>query len=330
MGYMIGIDGGATGTVAILTDADGTVLHTAMSSASNYIAVGKENAQRALEAVVNEVVTEANIDRADCEVAVIGLAGLNSSKDHAIYKSLIDPIGLGGDVHIENDIVIAWAASTICQPGVVVIAGTGSSAFGVNADGKRFKSLGWDYVLADQGSGYWIGLEGIRAAMKAWDGRTEHTPLLDAMLKHYELESADEMLSYAHSAAFDKPRIASFAARVSECAIEDDDPIAQAILRQGGIELAQGVVAVIKGLGLEGQAITIGKVGGAFRSGRHLIEPFEAGVLAVVPEATIEFARYPSVIGAVIYAHYLAGTLSDDVIAELERTAGGTLRWKTD
>lgn len=329
MGYMIGIDGGATGTVAILTDEDGTVLHTAQAAASNYIAVGKQAAQVALRAVIDEVVTEANVSKADCEVAVIGLAGLNSEQDLSTYRSLIEPIGLGGAVHIENDIVIAWAAATNCEPGVVVIAGTGSSAFGVNAAGKRYKSLGWDYILADQGSGYWIGLEGVRAAIKAWDGRTGHTPLLDAMLEHYQLENAEAMLAYAHSDAFDKPRIARFAKRVSECAIDHNDPIAQEILQRAGVELAQGVVAVIKGLGLEGQRFTIGKVGGAFRSGDYLIEPFETGVRAVAPEATIEFARYPSVIGAVIYAHYLAGSLSEDVIAELERTAAGALRWKT-
>jgi glucosamine kinase len=329
MGYMIGIDGGATGTVAILTDKNGKMLHTASAAASNYIAVGKKAAQEALQAVIEDVISGAGVSKTDCEVAVIGLAGLNSTHDQQIYQSLVEPFGLSGDLHVENDIVIAWAAATVCQPGVVVIAGTGSSAFGVNAEGKRYKALGWDYILADQGSGYWIGLEGVRAAIKAWDGRTAYTPLLEAMIEQYELDSAEAMLAYAHSEAFDKPRIARFAKQVSTCAVDKNDPIAQEILRRAGEELAQGVVAVIKGLGLEGQAFTIGKVGGAFRSGDYLIEPFEAGVRAVAPDATIEFARYPSVIGAVIYAHYLAGSLDDAVIDELERTAVGALRWKT-
>lgn len=329
MGYMIGVDGGATGTVAILTDEDGTVLHTAKSDASNYLAVGKDAAQKALQAVIHEVITEANVKLEDCQVAVIGLAGLNSEHDHRVYQSLIDPIGLGGEVHIENDIVIAWAAATLCEPGVVVIAGTGSSAFGVNEARTRAKSLGWDYILADQGSGYWIGLEGVRAAIKAWDGRIDHSPLLDAMIDHYQLEKAEDMLAYAHSAEFDKPHIARFAKRVSECAIDHNDPIAQDILRRGGEELAQGACAVIKRLAMQDSTFTVGKVGGAFRSGDYLNDIFEKAILELAPKATIDFAKYPSVIGAVVYAHYLNGSLNDTVVEELEKTGIGTLRWKT-
>ena len=321
--------GGATGTVAILTEEDGTVLHTAKSDASNYIAVGRDAAQKALQAVITEVLTEGNVAAKDCQVAVFGLAGLNSENDRQVYQSLIDPLGLGGSVHVENDIVIAWAAATLCKPGVVVIGGTGSSAFGVNEDNTRFKALGWDYILADQGSGYWIGLEGVRAAIKAWDGRTDPSPLLDAMLEHYQLESPEDMLTYAHSPEFDKPHIARFAKHVSTCAIEHDDPIAQDILKRAGEELAQGACAVIKRLNLENKTFTVGKVGGAFRSGDLLNKPFEDAILAIAPQAQIEFAKYPSVIGAVVYAHHLNGSLTPSVIQELEDTAVGALRWKS-
>lgn len=329
MGYMIGVDGGATGTIAILTNPDGTLIETASSSASNYLAVGKDDAQAALHTVIHDVTQKAGKSLEDCEVAVFGLAGLNSPHDKDVYRSLIEPISLSGDLHIENDIVIAWAAATACQPGVVVIAGTGSSAFGVNAANERVKSLGWDYILADQGSGYWVGLEGVRAAIKAWDGRAPHTPLLDAMLEHYQLADASAMLSYAHSDEFDKPRIASFATHVSRCAVEYNDPAAQAILRQGGEELGLGAVAVIKKLGIADTEFTVGMVGGTFRSGDILTDPFNEKILSVAPKATIEFARYPSVIGAVIYALDQGGQLNDETLAQLENTAGDILRWKS-
>lgn len=329
MGYMIGVDGGATGTVAILTEADGTVVQTAKAKASNYIAVGEANAKEALHTVIQEVVQKAGKSLDDCAVAVFGLAGLNAPHDAEVYQSLIDPIGLGGDVHIENDIVIAWAASTSCQPGVVVIAGTGSSAFGVNANGDRVKALGWDYILADQGSGYWIGLAGVRAAIKAWDGRIPSTPLLETMLSHYGLEKPEDMLSYAHSEAFDKTNIASFAQHVSRCANAHNDAAAQAILRQAGEELGQAVIAVINRLGIADEAFTVGMVGGAFRSGDYLTKPFNDQIMAVAPKASIEFARYPSVIGAVIYAHHVHGSLNADLLRNMESTAGDLLRWKS-
>ncbi len=329
MGYMIGVDGGATGTVAILTETDGTVLQTAKAKASNYIAVGKDDAKAALHAVIHEVVEKAGKSLQDCTVAVFGLAGLNSDHDAEVYRSLIEPIGLGGELYIENDIVIAWAAATNCDPGVVVIAGTGSSAFGVNAEGQRVKTLGWDYILADQGSGYWIGLEGVRTAIKSWDGRIPPTPLLEAMVRHYKLEKAEEMLTYAHSPAFDKTNIASFAKEVSRCANEENDIAAQTILSRAGDELGQAVVAVIQRLGIAEDTFTVGMVGGAFRSGEYLTKPFEEKILATAPNANIQFARYPSVIGAVIYAHYKHGTLNNQLLQTLENSAGDLLRWKS-
>lgn len=329
MGYMIGVDGGATGTIAILTETDGTILQTAKAKASNYLAVGEANAKDALHAVIHEVVQKAGKSLNDCTVAVFGIAGLNSPHDAMVYRSLINTINLGGNIHIENDIVIAWAAATSCQPGVVVIAGTGSSAFGVNRASERVKTLGWDYILADQGSGYWIGLEGVRAAIKAWDGRIAPTPLVDAMVNHYNLSDPSDMLSYAHSDAFDKTNIASFAQHVSRCANEEYDTAAQAILHQAGEELGQAVVAVIEKLNLRNETITVGMVGGAFRSGEYLTRPFNDTILAVAPNAIIEFARYPSVIGAVIYAHHLNGSLNNEVLKQLETTAGQLLRWKS-
>ncbi|MCB9438172.1 MAG: hypothetical protein H6673_14440 [Anaerolineales bacterium] len=328
MRYMIGVDGGATGTIAVLADEEGKVLHVAQASASNYIAVGEESAGQALRQVIQGLVTDNGHHLEDCIAATFGLAGLNNETNHRIFQGLIDPIGLGGTVHVENDIVIAWAAATACKPGVVVIAGTGSSAFGVNANGTRIKSLGWDYILADQGSGYWIGLQGIRAAIKAWDGRIDETPLVDYMVQHYQLEKAEDMLSYAYTPEFEKPQIASFSKYVSMSA-EQGDVAAIEILKQAGDELGQAVCAVIKRLGIAGEDFTVGLIGGAFRSGEHLTDSFNAQVLGLAPKATIEPARYPPVIGAVIYSHYQNGTLTDEIVNRLAETGVGALRFKS-
>ncbi|NDJ85520.1 MAG: hypothetical protein GYB66_06510 [Chloroflexi bacterium] len=328
MGYMIGVDGGATGTVAILCDEDGTILGSAEADASNYLSEGKDNARQALHEVIHEVTQKVGVALEDCHVAVFGLAGLNHEAQKAVYQELIDPIGLGGKHFIENDIVIAWAGATACEPGVVVIAGTGSSAFGVNAAGERCKTLGWDYILADQGSGYWVGLEGIRTAFKAWDGRIPPTPLLDAMVDHYELRGAEEMLQMAHQEGFGKSEIAGFARHVSRCA-DAGDPVSQMILKNAGEELGDAVCAVIRQLDLADKSFTIGKIGGTFRAGDFLIEPFTRKVLEMAPNAQIGHARYPSVIGAVIYAHFQNGTLTQQVLDELERTSERAARWKT-
>ncbi len=328
MAYIIGVDGGATGTVAILTDLNGTVLNTAQGPASNYIAVGKDDAKAALFQTLHELVQGTEYTLADCKMAVIGLAGLNHEADAEVYRALISPLGLGGRVVIESDVVIAWAAATTCQPGVVIIAGTGASTFGMNAAGERAKTLGWDYVLADQGSGYWIGLQGIQAAIKAWDGRAAPTPLLQALVDHYELEKPEDMILLAYHPEFEKPDIAAFAREVSRCAAQGDT-VSQQILHQAGEELGQAVCAVIRRLNIADEPFKVGQIGGAFRAGHYLTEPFENHIYHLAPQAQIEMAQYPAVVGAVIYAHHLNGTLDAPVIERLQQSSASALRWKS-
>ncbi|KAB2865533.1 MAG: hypothetical protein F9K46_03730 [Anaerolineae bacterium] len=328
MGYMIGVDGGGTGTVGVLTEEDGTIIHSVTGPASNYHAVGRDSAQAALHQVVKELLQGAGKSLSDCKVAVFGIAGLNNADDTVMYQEMMRPLGLGGEVIMENDIVIAWAAATACQPGAVVIAGTGASAFGVNAKGERHKTLGWDYILADQGSGYSIGLAGLKAAIKVWDGRIEKSLILQAMLDHYQLKSAEEMLILAYSPQFGKPEIASFGREIAACA-EAGDEVAQDILRGAGEELAQSVVAVIKRLGMQKDAFVCGLVGGTFRAGPHLLNPFTNGVHAVAPKATIEPVRFPPVVGAILMAHYTHGSLTPAVLEELQRNDNQIARWKS-
>ena len=322
MGYVIGIDGGATKTAAILADEKGHILSRAVSSASNYHAVGRASAGQALKQAVEEVVAQAGKNLDDCEYAVLGLAGVNNEIDQQILSEEVAKIGLGERVLVENDIVIAWAASTACQPGVVVIAGTGSSAFGVNSAGKRVKSLGWDYVLADQGSGYWVGLQGLQQAICRWDGRlTEGGDLLyQAMLDHYEVTDGAEAITLIYSPAFMKDMktgIASFGQRVAECA-KDGDSVAQNILHQAGADLGDGVCAVVRRLDMTAEQFTVGMVGSTFKSGDYLTQPFTAKVLACAPRAVIQTAMYPAQVGALIYAYFELDILSDEILENLK------------
>jgi N-acetylglucosamine kinase-like BadF-type ATPase len=324
MTYVVGVDGGATKTAAILADAHGHILNRATATASNYHAVGRESAGQALHKVIHDVLGGAGLTLADCSIAVFGLAGVNNQNDHTLMWEEIQKIGLPGQVHLENDIVIAWAAATACQPGVVVIAGTGSSAFGVNAEGRRYKSLGWDYIVADQGSGYWVGLCGLQVAIKLWDGRLPHdskTLLLSAALKHFEVSSGEAALVKIYSDEFlkdMKTNVASFSIRVAECAAQGD-PYAQTILYQAGEELADGVCAVIRELGMAESAFLVGRVGSTFNSGDYLLKPFTERIHALAPQAVIEEARYRAQVGALIYGYNELGMLNDDLLANLPR-----------
>lgn len=320
MSYLIGIDGGATKTAAILADMEGNILNKVVAPASNYHAVGREKAGQAMREAVTRVVEGAGKSPQDCTLAIFGLSGLNNDHDESIYRSLIEPINIGGDIRIENDIVIAWAAATACQPGVVVIAGTGSSAFGINRNGDRVKTLGWDYIVADQGSGYWVGLKGMQAAFKAWDGRSEDGQmLLESLLDHLNVKDGDEALLHIYSRNFlddMKTRTASFAKRVSECA-DAGDIAARLILHQAGEELGNAVATVIRRLNMQDEDFIVGRVGSTFNSGKYLLEPFEKTIHDIAPGVDIQVAAYRAQVGALIYGYNMLGSLTDDLLEKL-------------
>lgn len=331
MGYLIGIDGGATGTVGFISKPDGTILDMAKGPASNYYIVGRDGAREALAEVIHTLLERQNQKPEDCEVAMFGLSALNHPSDLTAYQEEIAKIGLGGQMLIENDILVAWAGATNAQPGIVVIAGTGSSAFGVNAEGEMHKTLGWDFKLGDQGSGYWIGQQGLLTAMKAYDGRIAQSLLLDAMIAHFELQNPEEIIQKAYAPNFEKGIIAGFAKAVTQCA-QNGDEHAQAILHRAGEELGLAVVAVAQKLKMTDDAFPLGLIGGAFRAEELLLASFRKKVNASVPGAHIQEAKHGAAVGALILGQYRLGTLTDEFLANVDATDNPfarQARWKS-
>jgi N-acetylglucosamine kinase len=262
---------------------------------------------------------------------MFGLAGLDHpSEDGRAYRQIVDSIGFGIPFEVVNDVVIAWAGATLGSPGVAIIAGTGCHAFGVNERGERWKSSGWDYILDDEGSAYWIGLKGIRAAMRSYDGRAGATILVDAMLKHYDLHDPVDMVRVAYAKGFGKTEAAAFAKSVSQCAHEGDQ-VARQILIEAADEIAGAVNAVIRKLDMRAHRFTVGLIGGVFQSGEPFFSRFSSLVLETAPHARIEFARLPPAVGALLYAFYELSMITPEIRQTIETSASGLLeeiRWK--
>jgi N-acetylglucosamine kinase-like BadF-type ATPase len=156
----------------------------------------------------------------------------------------------------------------------------------------------------------------------------DESSLLAAMVNHYQLEDAGDMVKLAHEPDFDKGRVASFAQQVSMCASKGDSTAID-ILQRAGDELGQAACAVIKRLELQGDVFKVGQVGGTFRSGGYLTEPFIKRIHQLAPKAVVEPAQFSAAIGAIIYAHHQRGTLTESILQKIEQTSGEALRWKT-
>ncbi len=253
MPLYLAIDAGGTKTRCVLADDD-QILARAASGTVKFQRVSESEATARLTALLQEVAAAAGISLSDVTRTCVGLAGLSS---HAIRDWATGTISAlaGGSLILCGDEEIALDAAFAGGSGILIIAGTGSNAIGRSADGSCCGAGGWGPVLGDEGSGYWIGLEAIRGALRAQDrapgcANPDASPstLLGEIQAHWHLASLGDLVALANlrapSSTSAPPDFAALAPVVARCAAQGDG-LAAEILQRAGEELAEfvGLVA---------------------------------------------------------------------------------------
>jgi N-acetylmuramic acid 6-phosphate etherase len=248
---LLGIDGGASKTVALLADADGAILGRAQVGGSNKQVSGVEATLITLRQAVESVFAAAHLPVQQVSAACLGLSGVDRPADHVLIRGWADERRLARALTVVNDAQLVVAAGTPDGYGVGLICGTGSIAIGRSIDGRTSRSGGWGYLLGDEGSGYDIALRALRAACQASDGRGPATPLLEALLAGWELGGPFDLIPYVYNQADPRAALTDIPPIVSRLALQGD-PVCAAILAEAGRELAAAVSAAARQLGLRG------------------------------------------------------------------------------
>jgi len=299
MRYVVGVDGGGTKTAAAVVGEDGRPLASGSAGPSNHRSVGMAPASANIADAVTAALDAAGIRLDQLTGICMCLAGFDTDLDLPVPQRAIRILAYDGPAIFENDVIGAWAGATEAGPGLVVIAGTGATALGMNARSEFWRTDGWDTQLGDAGSGYDIGREGIRAAMAMLDGRVAPTALALKLGGVYGVKDAEGMRRLVDSTPFGKFEIASFARHVAEAA-EDGDPTAQEILRRAGHDLGANVMAIVEKLDMRDDEFPISTVGSVFKSKPWVTEPFARAVRDAAPRATLRPPAHPPEIGAAL------------------------------
>ncbi len=169
--FVMGVDGGATKTLAAVLDLQEQTLHLGHGGSSNPDSVGAHAATDSLVKATDEAIGRAGIEREQLDAAVLAVAGTDTDAVAAHVRERCPATWL-----VVNDVVGAWAAATDARPGVGVISGTGSNVLGIGQDGRAWRAGGWGHVLGDEGSGYWLAVQSIKAALadREASGRRRH------------------------------------------------------------------------------------------------------------------------------------------------------------
>lgn len=294
----LGVDGGASKTAALVIDEHGNPLGRGLAGGSNHLRIGIEQATRNVERAVNIALVEAGVAIREIAWAYCGIAG----SDHPAHRQqVVDSLSIffpRGNFTVDNDARIALTGAVGFGAGVVIIAGTGSVAFGRDTKGTEARAGGWGPTIGDEGSGYALARAGLSAIVRAHDGRGPATKMTELLCYEYDMCDPDELPRFVYATTTHADDIARYGRLVIEAA-EAGDEVAKAILDDGGRELGQCVLAVARRVGLvDGSSFPVAYVGGAFHAGDLLLAPMRNVILAEAPGAVIAPPLHTPVEGA--------------------------------
>jgi N-acetylglucosamine kinase-like BadF-type ATPase len=293
--HVLGIDVGGTKTVCLLAEEDGRVLSAAKGPGANLQAVGELELEKVLHTVMEEAVSKhAAIPSAIC----LGIAGVDRPQDATVVRGIMSRIGYKARILIVNDALIALQAGIGDGAGIVIVAGTGSIAYGCDGRGNAARAGGWGYVLGDEGSGYWMGRLALRAIVREADGRGQPTSLTPRVLAHFGVARPEELLQTIYRGDLKPSTVAALATHIQK-ARDEGDTIAGAILDRGARELAAAAASVASQLELTAEEFAFVLSGGMFKAVPWLQEELTRLLPAIAPRSRTVLLDVEPAVGAV-------------------------------
>jgi len=297
--YYLGIDGGGTKTTCAVGD-DNSVMATATAGPSNIVRMGEPAARQSLHQAIAQACAAAGISPQLVDRACIGAAGAGSPEVVGAIRQIVAEV-LSAELTVTGDMQIALEAAFPAAPGIIVIAGTGSIAYGRDARGHTARAGGWGFAVSDEGSAHWIGRHAVAAIFRAYDLKWGNTvrplhekgslaegggdreesksALFCELRKSWNIVTIYDLVRVVNSTP--APDFAALLAAILKCADAGDEPCREVLIRAGG-ELVQLAAVIVHRLFPEsygdkvdlGAQVPLAMVGGVFRHSALVREVF--------------------------------------------------------
>ena len=305
MKYYLGIDGGGTKTKFLLADENLRIVAEHTGSSCYYLACGFDGLTKLIDEGINAVCDVARIERSEILSAFAGLSGYDDSKSvNAPIRDAVAAGMKGISFEVANDSENALAGALGGEPGINIIAGTGSIAAGRNAAGEVAKCGGGLHVIGtDEGSAYWIAIRLMHEFTKQDDGRHERTLLYDRIKEILKVEDKQDMISHiVDDWKLERDKMSTLAPLCAEL-YDAGEPTAIRIMNQVVDEFAEMAIAVYRRLNFAATAdspIPVSGTGGVFKMGERIIAPLNK----ILAEHNMKFVEplYDPAIGSLILA----------------------------
>ncbi|MDQ6699871.1 MAG: ATPase [Acidobacteriota bacterium] len=298
----LGVDGGQSSTTALIGNETGAVLGAGSGGPCNHVGAAEGSARLscAVRECVGQACRQAGLapDRVHFRAACFGMSGGPADK-----RAVLSAILSTAQLVVTDDASIALSGALAGAPGVIAISGTGTIAFGRNAQGKMARAGGWGYVFGDEGSAFDLVRQAIRAALRFEEGWGPPTVLRETLNTAVKAADANEMLHLMYTVDWPRSRAAKLAKLVDQAAADGDD-VARELLTDAARQLASLAGAVAGQLWRPGETVNVAYIGGGFRS-RILLDRYRASIEAAGYRCTPPL--FPPAGGALFEAYRAAG-----------------------
>lgn len=294
----IGLDGGgSTVRVAAYTRDMTELAQVVHPNSVNPSTIGRELAAQRIHVALNELLAAQDVSADAVRGVGVGISGADTAHSRSWILETVHAVLPGVAVVPSADYEIALVAAHGERYGALLLAGTGSVAYGVNRDGKSHRVGGWGYQIGDEGSGYWLGASVLRLLAQVSDGRHPPSELAEKARTHLKLKNPiNDLIDWVYGGGVPRNQeIAGLASLIIDAAGEGDMD-AQVLVAKAASDIQAHYTAIVNVLGLRNAPI--GFAGGMLTTDNAL----SRAVMARLGLDTLPTAKYPPVAGAALLA----------------------------
>ncbi|MCX7944676.1 MAG: hypothetical protein N2746_09240 [Deltaproteobacteria bacterium] len=302
--YFIGVDGGGTKTITVISDEEGSIASLIKTGPSNFQTFGIQKAYKELKLGIELALKKAHIKKAEIAYGGFGISGADRDKDFDIIMSILSDILPDTPKILVNDTTIALRAATSDGIGLALISGTGTNCIGFNKKGEMVRIGGLGPLTGDYGSGSDIAMAAYHAAFKYNDKRGKYTVLYDMIKRHFNTHDIEELIELTYFDSYDYHKLNTITPLVFKAA-QMGDSIANKILINCANALSHSAITALKRLFKKEEKITIALGGSVFikQPKSLMVEIIRKKIIHLYPKVKFTVLDTEPVIGALLLAY---------------------------
>lgn len=304
---IIGADGGGTRTTVIVCDEKGRILERKRGDGINYNAIGFDAARENLRAAVDSAAPDGY------DLMSVAFSALDNAATREETEQFAGEVFDAEKLLLDSDAFVSLVGASLDAPGIMLISGTGSMGTAIDSCGTRYSAGGWGYLLGDEGSGYDIGNQVIRAAIHGVENRRP-TMLTSLITEYFKVRDIRGIIPIVYGENF-APRDIAAVGRFADIAAAEGDEVAAGIIRSAAFSMAD-IALYLRDL--VGEVLPVYAYGGVFQHSVLFLENYNYRIAELdYPEGAARKPILPPECGAVILAAKRLGIYNNDFRTEI-------------